>query len=142
MSDLLKYLIDNYPIVVDTAIEGWCQMLGVKRNINPEIVKNFMLKGLEFGDECKITINGKNDESLEVIVSHPLMTDSKSIYSRAIAYSNYTSRKKAKHPEKISFNYLGAHIEFTNHPSDDCQFRLEIYQNLEKYLKLQESKKK
>lgn len=102
------------------------EMAGFKYEGSTEIMqKLFLLNNSSFQKECKFTIAGRKDNSLEIIISHPGMEDTKCINPTSLEYIGFDG-KGGKN--KINYKHNNTEVEFEMNPKDkQYNFIINIY---------------
>ena len=93
--------------LIKNTIEEMHTMLNLEHEGGEEILKNFVKKGLSFGEKCKYVLLEKNGNTLDVLISCPGMEDlqykniadsssiSSDIFSLFVRYSKMAHLKDA-----------------------------------------------
>ncbi len=142
MSDFIGKLVNGvFDYAIDFSIRQVSEMNGFKQKGGTEILQHLLLGNSSFKEECKFTIAGKQDNSLEIIISHPGMKDTICVDANSVEYKGFVKKHK-----RGTAKYNNEHIEFEveMNPDEKYTFKINFYPDKNIYnqvLKLYELKK-
>lgn len=120
---LLK-LIFGY--LSDFSIRKVSEMAGLKYDGGTEVVKKLLINNhSSFEKECKFTIAGRKDNTLEIIISHPGMQDAKCEDAHSLEYIGFG---KGIGKSKTTYKNNNTELNFEINPKEnEYNFKIEIY---------------
>ena len=132
MSDFIAKLVDGiFDYAMDISIRKVSEMSGFKQKGGTEILQHLFLNGASFKEECKFTIAGKRDNSLEIIISHPGMKDTICVDANSVEYKGFEKKYK-----KSIAKYINSHIEIEVevNPEEAYTFKINFYPDKKIYM--------
>jgi hypothetical protein len=107
------------------------QMAGIKSDKKITLKELSLIGDPSFQQECKLTIMGRKDNSLEVIISHPEIENISMTKKNALEYDGFSKKGKIS---KIQYKDKSYEVNFELNPQDSqYTFKAEVYVNKKAY---------
>jgi hypothetical protein len=142
MPSFIENLTNNlFDYAFNGVIKQVSEMGGFEQKGGTEILQHLIMNGASFKQECKFTIAGRKDNSLEIIISHPGMKDTICVDANSVEYKGFVNNNKTS---SAKYNNEQVAVEVEINPNETYAFKINFYPDkpiYEQALKLDNLKK-